>query len=200
MKITKRKYQQAFNLIKQLSEQGLTTVKYFPKGDGVETVETELIKRGSAITFCAKEFSEDESNVKLQKDIEKKQRQLGRLHASKDKDKVLLYEKNAKGEIIGYQFTAESQEKYEDELDAFLSETIDFSQINLYICPKEDIGKEIPFELQPLNGLILNHAFWKKVDFKQSEATDVVVTEIIEAPTTIYVPAGNEAASKYSVV
>jgi len=169
MNITKRKFKAAFNLCTQLSEQGFTIVKLTLDG---KSSETELIARGSAITWCAKEFVEDPENLKLFKAIEKNIRQLGTKHALKDKDtKAVLYEKNAAGSIIGYQNTGEDKDKYEDALEAFLDETIDFSAINVFICPHDDLVKPVPHELNGLNGLILNHAFWSKPKTTPTTAT-----------------------------
>lgn len=161
MEITKRKFQNAFALANRLSEQGLTIVKMTPDG---KSSEEELIKRGSAVCWCAKEFVESPINTKIIREIEKKQRELTRTHCLKDKEtKALLYESKDSSASGANQFDAPGMNTYEDALLKLMDEKIDFKDVDLFICPKEDMVTPVPAELEPLNNLVVMNSFWRRV-------------------------------------
>lgn len=166
MNITKRKYQEAFDLAEQISKQGLTVVKYTTDG---KSTETELIKQGAAPCWYNEEFIEDEENLKLSRTIKKTLLKYAREAAIKDKDtKAPLFETNPiTGQQLGFKMTVEDQAKYEEKVEQFLDEVIEWDDITVCICPKELFpNNEIPFQLKPLNGLTINHKFMEKPEPK----------------------------------
>lgn len=151
MQLTYLKFKQSYDLAQGIA--GGTLRK-----TGPDFKPQSLVKEGSSLAYAAKRFCEKNEDL-----IKKLQ-----LFQTDEGHKYCLCDPNTQEPLMNispngtrfFRFSKSNQATYDAIMDKKMEEVIEFTESRIHICPAEKLPDPVPFELEPLNGLILDHKFW----------------------------------------